>query len=100
MLHAIAVFAAQRGHRTADTRDAAHAENRNMSLLRFILSQRTMRLYLIGHLLILIGAGLMELTQSMIPMALAASAAVMLMFPLLRQLSSRFARSDTEKPGR
>jgi hypothetical protein len=71
-----------------------------MSLLRFILSQRTMRLYLIGHLLILIGAGLMELTQSMIPMALAASAAVMLMFPLLRQLSSRFTRSDSEKPGR
>jgi hypothetical protein len=71
-----------------------------MSLLRFILSQRTMRLYLIGHLLILIGAGLMELTQSMVPMALAASAAVMLMLPLLRQLSSRFARSGGEKPGR
>jgi hypothetical protein len=99
MLHTIAVFAAQRGHRSGDTRDAPHAEIRNMSLLRFILSQRTMRLYLIGHLLILIGAGLMELTQSMIPMALAASAAVMLMFPLLRQLSSRFARSDSEKPG-
>ncbi|WP_280156170.1 hypothetical protein [Piscinibacter sp. XHJ-5] len=55
-----------------------------------------MRLYLLGHLLVLVGAGLMEMTQSMLPMALAASAAVMLMVPLLRQLGARFARSRAD----
>ena len=71
-----------------------------MSFLRFILSQRTMRLYLIGHLLLLVGAGLMELTQSMLPMALAGSAALMLMFPLVRELGTRFARSEDDSPRR
>ena len=58
------------------------------------------RLYLLGHLLILVGAWLMELTQSMLPMALGASAALMLMLPLLKQLGSRFAaarRRDGQK---
>jgi hypothetical protein len=71
-----------------------------MSFLRFMLSQRTMRLYLLGHLLILFGAGLMELTQSMLPMALAGSAALMLMFPLVRQLATRFASAEDEAPRR
>lgn len=51
-----------------------------------------MRLYLLGHLLILAGAYLMEVTHSMLPMALAASAALMLMIPLLKQLTARYAK--------
>lgn len=62
-----------------------------MSFFRTLLRRPSMRLYLLGHLLILVGAALMELTQSMLPMALAASAALMLMVPLLRQLGARFS---------
>lgn len=51
-----------------------------------------MRLYLLGHLLILAGAYLMEVTHSMLPMALTASAALMLMIPLLKQLTARYAK--------
>jgi uncharacterized membrane protein len=61
-----------------------------MSTLRSLLRNPAMRLYLLGHLLILVGAWLMEATHSMLPMALAASAALMLMLPLLRQLGERF----------
>lgn len=71
-----------------------------MSMLRSWMRNRAMRLYLLGQLLILLGAWLMELTQSMLPMALAASAALMLMLPLLRQLRSRFAaarRRDADR---
>ncbi len=63
-----------------------------MSYLRSIFRHPTMRLYLVGHLLILFGAYLMEVTHSMLPMALAASAALMLMLPLVKQLSARYAR--------
>ena len=63
-----------------------------MSMLRSILRQRAMRLYLLGHLLILVGAWLMDVTKSMLPMALAASAAFMLTVPLLKQLGARFMR--------
>ncbi|HEV7915563.1 MAG TPA: hypothetical protein VGP22_17495 [Albitalea sp.] len=70
-----------------------------MSMLRSIFRNPAMRQYLLGHLLILVGAWLMELTQSMLPMALAASAALMLMLPLLKQLGARYARrrSDLDK---
>ena len=61
-----------------------------MSMLRSLLRNPAMRLYFLGHLLILLGAWLMEATHSMLPMALAASAALMLMVPLLRQLGARF----------
>lgn len=62
-----------------------------MSMIRALLGNPAMRLYLLGQLLILLGAWLMEQTRSMLPMALAASAALMLMVPLLRQLRGRFA---------
>jgi uncharacterized membrane protein len=61
-----------------------------MSLLPLILRNQPLRLYLLGHVIIVLGAWLMEETQSMLPMALAASAALMLMLPLLRQLGARF----------
>ena len=64
-----------------------------MSYLLSILRNPTMRLYLLGHLLIVLGAWLMEVTKSMLPMALAASAALMLMVPLLRQLGARFVKA-------
>jgi hypothetical protein len=71
-----------------------------MSMFRSLLRHPAMRLYLLGQLLILLGAWLMEQTQSMLPMALAASAALMLMVPLLRQLRGRFAaarRRDADR---
>ena len=43
-----------------------------MSMLRSLLRNPAMRLYFLGHLLILLGAWLMEATHSMLPMALAA----------------------------
>jgi hypothetical protein len=64
-----------------------------MSCLKSLFRNPTLRRYLLGHLLILIGAYLMEVTKSMLPMALAASAALMLMVPLLRQLSGRYAKA-------
>ena len=61
-----------------------------MASFQSILRNPPMRLYLLGHGLILLGAWLMDLTHSMLPMALAASAALMLTMPLLRQLGARF----------
>jgi len=58
-----------------------------------------MRLYLLSHALILLGAWLMDVTSSMIPMALAASAALMLTLPLLRQLGARFVGKRKYKEG-
>ena len=54
-----------------------------------LLRGRPFRLYLLGHGLILAGAWSIEATASMLPMALAASAAVMLSVPLLREILSR-----------
>ena len=45
--------------------------------------------YLIGQSAIVIGAGLMELTGSYVPMALAGSAAILLTLPLLRHVRQR-----------
>ncbi|MFL6663940.1 MAG: hypothetical protein ACJ8G7_17340 [Rhizobacter sp.] len=64
-----------------------------MSILRFLVRNPALRLYLLGHLLILAGAWLMEASHSMLPMALAAAAALMLMVPLLKQLGARFLAS-------
>ncbi|HJU99861.1 MAG TPA: hypothetical protein VJ752_04870 [Burkholderiaceae bacterium] len=64
-----------------------------MTSLKTLLRQPAVRQYLLGHAAIVLGAWLMDLTQSMLPMALAASAALMLSLPLLRQLSSRFRRN-------
>jgi hypothetical protein len=67
-----------------------------MASLRSILASPPMRLYLLGHGFILLGAWLMDLTGSMLPMALGASAAVMLSMPLLRQLGARFRSRRTK----
>jgi|GEM_PF-846595 len=64
-----------------------------MSCLKSIFRNPTLRQYLLGHVLILIGAYSMEVSKSMLPMALAASAALMLMVPLLRQLGARYAKA-------
>ncbi|MEO5881798.1 MAG: hypothetical protein ABIQ06_05230, partial [Caldimonas sp.] len=50
---------------------------------------RPLRLYAIGHALMLFGAGVMQATGSMLPMALGASACLMLTFPLVRQFALR-----------
>ncbi|RQP22891.1 hypothetical protein [Piscinibacter terrae] len=63
-----------------------------MSVLRALTRQPAMRLFLLGHALVLVGAGFMEVTNSMLPMAVAASASLMLMAPLVKQLSSKYAR--------
>jgi len=71
-----------------------------MNRISSIFRNPAMRLYLLGQLLIVFGAWLMELTGSMLPMALAASAALMLMVPLLRQQGRRFmaaCRRDADR---
>jgi len=45
--------------------------------------------YLFGQALIFAGAAAMVLTESYIPMALAGSAALMLTYPLVRQIATR-----------
>lgn len=65
-----------------------------MPSFKAILSNPPMRLYLLGHGLIVLGAWLMDVTASMLPMALAASAALMLSMPLLKQLTSRFRQKQ------
>ena len=54
---------------------------------------RPLKLYAVGHVLMLAGAGLMHATGSMLPMALGASACLMLTVPLVRQLAQRKASS-------
>jgi hypothetical protein len=61
-----------------------------MASFTSLLRSPPMRLYLLGHGFILFGAWLMDLTGSMLPMALGASAALMLSVPLLKQLTARF----------
>jgi hypothetical protein len=46
---------------------------------------RPLKLYALGHALMLVGAGVMHGTGSMLPMALGASACLMLTVPLVRQ---------------
>ena len=52
---------------------------------------RPLKLYALGHALLLVGAGLMQATGSMLPMALGASACLMLTAPLVRQFALRKA---------
>jgi hypothetical protein len=54
--------------------------------------QRPWRLYLLGHVMIVLGAALMDATGSMLPMALGASAALMLQMPLIKAMARRFLR--------
>jgi hypothetical protein len=46
---------------------------------------RPLKLYATGHAVLLVGAWAMNATGSMLPMALAASACLMLTVPLVRQ---------------
>ncbi|MEP7058903.1 MAG: hypothetical protein ABI809_14140 [Caldimonas sp.] len=57
---------------------------------------RPLRLYLLGLVLIFAGAWAMGEFGSMLPMALASSAALMLSAPLLRQLIRRAARPSRD----
>jgi hypothetical protein len=52
---------------------------------------RPLVLYAIGHATLLCGAWAMHVTGSMLPMALAASACVMLTLPLIRLVRARAA---------
>jgi multisubunit Na+/H+ antiporter MnhG subunit len=52
---------------------------------------RTLKLYAAGHATLLLGAAAMHVTGSMLPLALAASACLMLTAPLVRQVMARAA---------
>jgi len=54
-----------------------------------LLRGRPFRLYLVGLALILAGAWSIEVTASLLPMALATSAALLLSLPFFRQLLQR-----------
>lgn len=62
--------------------------------LSTLLRGRPFRLYLTGQALILAGAWSLEATASMLPMALAASGALMLSFPFVRLLLQRVRPND------
>ena len=48
---------------------------------------RPLKLYALGHALLLVGIGVMQATGSMLPMALGASACLMLTVPLVRRFA-------------
>jgi hypothetical protein len=52
--------------------------------------RRDVRLYLLGHVAIVAGATLMDLTGSLVPMALGASAAIMLTVPMVTRMARAF----------
>jgi hypothetical protein len=58
---------------------------------------RPLRLYLLGLVLIFIGAWAMAESDSVLPMALASSAGLMLNVPLLRQLVERVRRTSAAR---
>jgi hypothetical protein len=60
-----------------------------MPHMRHLLRQRPVQLYALGLVLTLIGAWSIEATGSYLPMALAASASLMLSVPLVRQRVAR-----------
>ena len=66
---------------------------------KFLFSpqRRPLRLYLLGLALIFAGAWAMGEYGSMLPMALASSAGLMLSAPLLRQLVARALRPAASK---
>jgi multisubunit Na+/H+ antiporter MnhG subunit len=53
--------------------------------------RRPLGLYALGHALLLFGAWAMDVTGSMLPLALAASACLLLTLPVVRQLRARAA---------
>jgi hypothetical protein len=59
---------------------------------------RPFQLYLLGLLCIFAGAWAMGASGSMVPMALASSAGLMLSVPLLRQLTRRAMRPARSRP--
>ena len=67
-------------------------------MLRYLRhpARRPLRLYLLGQALIFIGAGLIEPTGSLLPMALCGSAALLLTWPLVRELATRRRRPSRE----
>ena len=64
------------------------------------LRGRPFRLYLLGLLCIFTGAWAMGASGSMVPMALASSAGLLLSVPLLRQLTQRALRPARSKAAR
>ena len=58
---------------------------------------RPLRLYLLGLALIFLGAWAMAASGSMLPMALASSAGLMLNVPLLRRLVQRATTRTTRR---
>ena len=61
---------------------------------------RPFRLYLLGLLCIFAGAWAMGASGSMLPMAAASAAGLMLSVPLLRQLVQRALRPVARRPSR
>jgi hypothetical protein len=61
---------------------------------------RPFRLYLLGLLCIFAGAWAMGTSGSMVPMALASSAGLLLSVPLLRQLTQRALLPARQRPRR
>ena len=68
-----------------------------MALLNSLLRSQPMRLYLLGHGFIVLGAWLMDLSGSMLPMALGSSAALMLSMPLVKQLTARWRSAASSR---
>mgnify|MGYP003576230915 CR=1 FL=1 len=66
-----------------------HRTTLSMPAMRHFLRQRSARLYLLGHGLIFLGAWSIEATGSYVPMALAASAGLMLSMPLFCERLAR-----------
>ena len=56
---------------------------------------RPLKLYAAGHAIVLAGAWAMHASGSMLPMALAASACLMLSAPLVRHLLARAGRTGS-----
>jgi hypothetical protein len=63
-----------------------------MSSPRAWHQRRDVRLYLLGHAAIVAGAYLMDVTGSLVPMALGASAALMLTVPMVTRMARNFLR--------
>lgn len=60
--------------------------------LSSLFRNRPLRLYALGHLVVLLGTWLMSVTGSMLPLAMAVSAGLMLTLPVVRTLWARASR--------
>lgn len=65
--------------------------------LSSLLRNRPLRLYALGHLVVMLGIWLMSVTGSVLPLAMAASAGLMLTMPVVRTL---WARANRRPGGR